>query len=125
MVGRARVSFIIIKKLEAISIFCRFTAKTVEPCYAVDHDGNLNGFVGEAEKKYVNKSLILEALIRIFALIGPQAYVLSHYAVVTRYVVSLYLPKIMEKAYFPSIALFKIICLCQPDFRQSSGKLWR
>jgi len=28
--------------------------------------------VGEAEKKYVNKLLILEALIRIFALIGPQ-----------------------------------------------------
>jgi hypothetical protein len=64
--------------------------KKVEPCYAVDHDGNLNGFVGEAEKKYVNKLLILEALIRIFALIGPQAYVLSHYAVVARYVVSLY-----------------------------------
>ena len=42
--------FIVIKKLEAISIFCQFT-----PCYAVDHDGNINGFVGDAEKTNVNK----------------------------------------------------------------------
>jgi hypothetical protein len=55
VVGRATVSFIVIKKLEAISIFCQFTAKTVESCYAVDHDGNINGFVGEAEKTNVNK----------------------------------------------------------------------
>ncbi|MGB7953165.1 MAG: hypothetical protein WCF23_04230 [Candidatus Nitrosopolaris sp.] len=55
MVGRATVYFIVIKKLEAISIFCQFTAKTVEPCYAVDHDGNINGFVGEAEKANANK----------------------------------------------------------------------